>query len=227
MKVKSNICRTISCYLRRAANLPKRFVLIIVQNPLPGRRSPSCGFSLLGVVALVLLSGVFISVLLVQSNATRKLEITSADRNLAHLYATELAEYFRSFQTGAALNAFLGAHTRTQSGLVPPTAYAFCQDINLLNRSTGLLTRPDSLAALPSTPLDLSDDRGKANRWYQLQIQNVAGTRPTHSSANCPAFGTALNLGPAERVVVLVRVGWLTGEKREPLNVGISTVLPE
>lgn len=132
---------------------------------------------------------------------------TSQDYTLATEYAAELIELFRSMK-GSELSAYLQSATYFSSP-VP-----LCAHINILDRTTGTIYNPDSLATLPPNSLDRGTPQTNSNRYYSVQVvdpatlsQLATGIAP----ANCTAVGCcgqtgAITTGPAASPTALFLV---------------------
>ncbi len=198
------------------------------------------GSTLLSVVfAAVILAAGIVGLLMTQS-MWRDKAIALNETIIAESYATELLEFFRSF-TDDGLRDYLSKNpingNTTVAGL-----YKFCSHINLLDRTSGTILNGDPVADLP--PDNRLDARqGRANRFYQVHVVNIAGTAAQDElivrkdlcarTAKEIYFynrtpDAPIQLGKDEKLFVSVGVSWMTRTKRPMAKrIVLSTFLPD
>lgn len=183
------------------------------------------GISLIGtLISLSILSSGFL--LFSRSmSVIQKQRRNQADKVMAGMYASELLEFFQSFQTAAELEKYLKRNPingRTRS----VDLYSFCSEINILNRQTGRKVNADPIADLPATRLDGANAKIVANRFYRIDIVNLS-TLQIDSSACSKNPATAGARGANETYLITVGVSWVPPGRpvSEATEVTLASVL--
>lgn len=154
------------------------------------------GSSLLMSLVLIFFISLVFFVLLNQGVFFRGVEEKVGQDALAQIYASELLEFFRSFESSTKLKQYLKDNP-TGTG----NAYFFCRPVNVLDRATGNTLNPDPLANLPPSRL-LS-----AFRFYQVQVFNASNKAPDNSWCNRSFDDPSFDLSGNETERVMVTVG--------------------
>ncbi len=179
------------------------------------------------------------------SVSARKQSKLLHDQSLATAFATELMEFLRS-HTDDRLREYLGINPFTRNGTCPTCLpYKLCSHINLLDRNAGVLLNEDPIAALPSSVLDGPNSKLAPNRWYQVQVvdlaRNIGGGLGDMNirkdlcgiSAKDIKFkggtGGALELKTSEKFLVTVGVSWIpkNGSVADVERVVLTSILPD
>lgn len=197
----------------------------------------------------------------IQSTRSMTLQAKSLhEKVVAESYASELLEYLRSHEeirldTNLATNPFASSPYCTAN----PTEcapYPYCAHINILDRTTGTIVNEHPIAALPDSPTENPLFRGeakfKANRWFQVQIVDLADVvltsdpscnsttkdcgkitlRTEHCDKNAAqtrfpkqAAGGATVLNPSETYLITVGVSWLPRKVAQPTMDDVKRVV--
>ncbi len=162
------------------------------------------GFTLLSFVMSLLIISLALFIMLVGEVSSRKTMARVQQRVIAQSSATELAEFFRSMKNNTLL-AYLGKNP------VDPTSlpYAFCADINRLDRATGVVALPDPLAGSAANeggPENVGTMQ-TLNRYYRVEVIDRI-TREVNSKA-CGKTPAEFPLSPNQTLLVSVVANWV------------------
>ncbi len=157
------------------------------------------GFTL---ISIVIGSVIFICSLLAYSSTSlysRKSLKNLNETLVAEMYAAELLEFFRSMscsqlQNHLNINPSVPQCTNPGFRLANPalcSPYYLCSQINILNRTTGIISNPDGLAELPAMALDnpVGGNPTKPNRFYMLQVVTLFGNQVSPVPQVCSPGG--------------------------------------
>jgi hypothetical protein len=186
------------------------------------------GMSLVGVLVGAAIAAVGLIFFIRSSKSVQVQARHLHERVVAEAYATELLEFLRSHED-IVLDDYLSRNPFLSGVSCPasdpdPCPYKLCSHINIIDRATGNIINRDDIAALPDdpnlNPLFRSEAALKPNRWYQVQVVNLASP-VTQGTGGCPA-------GPKDCGRITVRTDLCangTDEIKFPGQAGAGTAL--
>ncbi len=193
------------------------------------------GFSIVSLIISSLIGAIGLFCLQTALISAQRQVLLKTELVIATHFATELLEFFRAL-TPDELKELLSQNPtdKNQDGILNP--YSLCTPINILDRESSpegqsgnpIILNEDPLAALPNSKLDLSSIRSKPNRFYYIQIVNLAVRDPDGNPFLFPRgdlcnktvrdiylFGRdcvgseKIQLGRYDRFMVTVGVSWV------------------
>ena len=177
------------------------------------------GASLLSAVVGGVIITISVALSMVAQSSATKSEEHFRQAYLARLYAVELLEAFRSFNTQTKFLAYAKANWG---------ANQFCDALNILNRDDGLKANASTLLDLPTTKLSNIDDKLNANRYVKFSVVDMT-TKEVKTAPYCTQSINGLGILAAnERIVVEVHLTWVPPGKTaaEARSVDVSSVIP-
>lgn len=147
-----------------------------------------------------------------------------AQDTLAHVYASELLDRFRSIESSTALLKRLQVNPMARSR----GEYSYCSPVNFFDRENNKFDNADPMATLPNSTLDTGPGAMRAFRYYKVQVINM-DNMSQNTKVCSKKFGQPLELNPNERFMISVGVSWVP--EGHPISdakeVVITTVLPD